>query len=100
MNLCGIFYAIFYLKEVPLKAEIGCGEMELMNRNSVDKTENQLQTERKVKCSDIFNTNILKEGLVVVTKKRKYNGRTVVLSLFFMSILYNGIFSGEGCVSI
>lgn len=94
MNVCGIVYAIFYLKEVPEKDEIRCGEMELMNRNSIGKIENQSLNERKVKYSEIFSVNMLKEGLNVVLRKREYNGRTVVLSLFLMTILYNGIFAG------
>lgn len=96
MNICGILYVIYYLEEVPQKIDPAIGGIELMNQNSSEnsKMKNRFQKE-KVKCSEIFNTNVIRDGLRVILRKRQYNGRTVVLLLFLMTIIYNGIFSGE-----
>lgn len=97
MNVCGIVYAIYYLKEVPQRDEPTITEMEPMNENSDanPSTKNELQVKRQVECSEIFNFKILNDSLNVVIRKRKHNGRTVVLLLFLMTILYNGIFAGD-----
>lgn len=102
MNACGIMYAIYYLKEVPQRDEVAIGEMELINQDSVvnQNTKNESRhpsqpgIERTIKCSEIFNFKILKDSLSVVIRERKYNGRTVVLLLFLVTVIYNGIFSG------
>lgn len=98
MNACGIIYAIYYLKEIPQR-QIEIAELEPMNQHPVAseniKDESRPQVAGKVKCSEIFNFRILRDSLGVVIRKRKYNGRTVVVSLFLMTVIYNGIFSGE-----
>lgn len=96
INICGIFYGIYYLIEVPNKIEATSGEMELINKNSMgnDETQVELPKMRTLKCSEIFTLNVLKDGVRVVVRKRNHNGRTVVVLLFLMTILYNGIFSG------
>lgn len=98
MNACGIAYVTFYLKEVPQRAAPAIGEMELMNENSVASKipkNDEVQVVRTVEWSEIFNFQILKDSLNVVIRKREYNGRTVVLLLFFITVLYTGIFAGE-----
>lgn len=96
MNACGIFYAVYYLKEVPRQEDTSNGENEWMNDNAIEMGEPRVQIQSKitVKYSEIFNLNILKDGLRVVVRKRKYNGRSVVILLFIMAILYNGVYSG------
>ncbi len=97
MNVCGIVYAMFYLKEVPQRGEVELqtAEIELMNTVEFQKNQHEPLAERRVRCSEIFNFQILRDSLNVVFRKREYNGRTVVLLLFLMTIVYNGIFAGE-----
>lgn len=95
MNGCGIVYAIFYLKEVAQQVETTIiAEMEPMNEENSVVIKNESQVDRNVKCSEIFSFKTLQDSLNVVIRKRKHNGRTVVLLLFLMTILYNGIFTG------
>ncbi|XP_037030600.1 proton-coupled folate transporter-like [Bradysia coprophila] len=95
LNICGIVYAIDYLKEVPQRREPVAFEVELMNEYSTVDGNTKSDLVREVKFSEIFNFQILRDSLNVVFRKRDYNGRTVVLLLFLMTIVYNGIFAGE-----
>ncbi|KAG4070673.1 hypothetical protein HA402_013593 [Bradysia odoriphaga] len=95
LNICGIVYAIDYLKEVPQRQEPPVVEVELMNDYSTVDDNTKPDFVREVKFSEIFNFQILRDSLNVVFRTRDFNGRTVVLLLFLMTIVYNGISAGE-----
>lgn len=92
-------YIVYYLKEVPRKQEPTVAELELMNKNSTvdENTKNEPDVSvGKMKWSEVFNSEILRDSLNVVFRKRDYNARTVILLLFLVTLLYSGVFAGDG----